>query len=130
MKSKLSFALDEEEEEEKEESPAIRTEEEDADADDDKPNKRSKFVKNPDVDTSFLPDREREDEERLERERLRQEWLKRQEEMKQEEIEITYSFWDGSGHRKSVMVSVIIPLFTPSRLTVRLCLHPLPHLLV
>ncbi|KAH9981010.1 XAP5-domain-containing protein [Lactifluus volemus] len=64
---------------------------------------RKKFRKNPTVDTSFLPDREREDAERRQREELRQEWLKRQEEMKKEEIEITYSYWDGSGHRKSVV---------------------------
>lgn len=66
--------------------------------------KRTKFGKNPNVDTSFLPDREREEDERRERERLRQEWLRRQEELKAEEIEITYSYWDGSGHRKSVIV--------------------------
>ena len=58
------------------------------------------------VDTSFLPDREREEQERREREQLRQEWLRRQEELKNEDIEITYSYWDGSGHRKSVMVSL------------------------
>jgi len=66
-------------------------------------NQRKKFRKNPAVDTSFLPDREREEAERRQREELRQEWLKRQEEMKKEEIEITYSYWDGSGHRKSVV---------------------------
>lgn len=65
--------------------------------------KRTKFRKNPDVDTSFLPDREREEAERKERERLRQEWLQKQEELKMEDIEITYSYWDGSGHRKSVV---------------------------
>jgi protein FAM50 len=66
--------------------------------------KRGRFRKNPDVDTSFLPDRDREEEERRERERLRQEWLQKQEAIKQEDIEITYSYWDGSGHRKSVKV--------------------------
>ena len=70
------------------------------------PAKRPKFGKNPAVDTSFLPDREREEEERREREELRKEWLRKQEEMKKEDIEITYSYWDGSGHRKSVMVRV------------------------
>jgi len=64
--------------------------------------KRAKLGKNPNVDTTFLPDREREEAERKERERLRQEWLRKQEELKQEEIEVTYSYWDGSGHRKSV----------------------------
>ena len=65
--------------------------------------KRAK-LKNPSVDTSFLPDREREEEERRMREELRQDWLRTQEEMKKEEIEITYSYWDGSGHRMSVKV--------------------------
>ncbi|KAH9842752.1 XAP5, circadian clock regulator-domain-containing protein [Rhodofomes roseus] len=90
-KSTLSFAMDEEGEGE-----------DDAD-NGEQPAKRPKSRKNPNVDTSFLPDREREEAERHQREELRQEWLRKQEEMKQEEIEITYSFWDGSGHRKSVM---------------------------
>ena len=56
------------------------------------------------MDTSFLPDREREEQERKEREILRREWLTKQEELKAEEVEVTYSYWDGSGHRKSVRV--------------------------
>jgi len=67
------------------------------------PVKRSKFRKNPYVDTSFLPDRDREEAERKERERLRLEWLEKQEMTKKEDIEVVYSYWDGSGHRKSVM---------------------------
>ena len=31
-----------------------------------------------------------------------QEWVSKQEALKQEPIEITYSYWDGSGHRKTV----------------------------
>ncbi|KZS91115.1 XAP5-domain-containing protein [Sistotremastrum niveocremeum HHB9708] len=88
--SKLSFAVDDDE-----------NAEESKDSDDG-PSKKAKFRKNPSVDTSFLPDREREEEERRERERLRKEWIKKQEDMKNEEFEITYSYWDGSGHRKSV----------------------------
>lgn len=76
-------------------------------------NQRKKFRKNPAVDTSFLPDREREEAERRQREELRQEWLKRQEDMKTEEIEITYSYWDGSGHRKSVVVSLLLRGVSP-----------------
>ncbi|KXN92207.1 hypothetical protein AN958_08660 [Leucoagaricus sp. SymC.cos] len=100
-KATLSFALDDEENEEdgaREGSPKEREEEGDA-----PPSKRSRSHKNPDVDTSFLPDREREEAERRERERLRLEWLTKQETMKKEDIEITYSYWDGSGHRKSVI---------------------------
>ncbi|KAJ1728930.1 hypothetical protein LPJ61_003780 [Coemansia biformis] len=61
-----------------------------------------KARKNPAVDTSFLPDKEREEEEARLREELRQKWLRDQEAIKQEPITITYSYWDGSGHRKQV----------------------------
>ncbi|KAJ2959795.1 hypothetical protein NQZ79_g4773 [Umbelopsis isabellina] len=89
-KIKLSFAGDDEEEAD----PEVEAEE--------IIEKKQKLSKNPHVDTSFLPDRDREEVERLQREELRQNWLKKQEEMKAETIEITYSYWDGSGHRKSV----------------------------
>ncbi|GAA96281.1 uncharacterized protein L969DRAFT_84129 [Mixia osmundae IAM 14324] len=64
--------------------------------------KKPKLGKNPTVDTSFLPDRVREEAERKVREELRQEWLRKQEMVKEEEIVIIYSYWDGSGHRKDV----------------------------
>lgn len=63
-----------------------------------------KIRKDPNVDTSFLPDREREEEENRLREELRQEWVKQQEKLKEEEIDITFSYWDGSGHRRTVRV--------------------------
>ncbi|KAG8743698.1 hypothetical protein FRC10_011571 [Ceratobasidium sp. 414] len=97
-KSKLSFAMNDEGEEDGEgETKKSKENSEEP------PVKRSKGNKNPNVDTSFLPDREREENERRTREELRQEWLRKQEELKGEEIEVTYSYWDGSGHRKSVM---------------------------
>ncbi|KAG0172759.1 hypothetical protein DFQ29_008263 [Apophysomyces sp. BC1021] len=112
---KLSFANDEEEEEEKEKEKEKEKEEVGNDAGssggetNDKPKKR-RMLKDPTVDTSFLPDREREEKERQEREELRKEWLRKQEEIKsdpyfaqtEETISITYSYWDGSGHRKMV----------------------------
>ena len=101
-KSTLSFALDDDAGEDETETPSSR-----GDEDDEKPAKRQKSRKNPNVDTSFLPDREREELERKQREELRQEWLKKQEDMKKEEIDLTYSYWDGSGHRKSVTVSFV-----------------------
>ncbi|KAH9380435.1 hypothetical protein HPB48_019998 [Haemaphysalis longicornis] len=61
-----------------------------------------KLGKNPDVDTSFLPDREREEEEKRIREELRMEWVQKQGKLKSEDIEITFSYWDGSGHRRVV----------------------------
>eukprot|EP00731_Ephydatia_muelleri_P002533 Em0001g2533a len=42
--------------------------------------------------------------EQKEREHLRQEWLEKQEKIKNEDIDITYSYWDGSGHRKHVQM--------------------------
>lgn len=63
-----------------------------------------KIRKNPDVDTSFLPDREREESENTLREELRQQWVEQQAALKDEEITITFSYWDGSGHRRSVIM--------------------------
>lgn len=54
------------------------------------------------VDTDFLPDREREEEEMKLREKLAEEWRERQQKLREEEIEITFSYWDGSGHRRVV----------------------------
>uniref|UniRef100_A0A3Q2Y003 Family with sequence similarity 50 member A n=1 Tax=Hippocampus comes TaxID=109280 RepID=A0A3Q2Y003_HIPCM len=90
---------DEEEEDEKEEEEDDDDEEEEQEY---VPVKKKKLGKNPDVDTSFLPDRDREEEENRLREELRQEWELKQEKIKSEEIEITFSYWDGSGHRKTV----------------------------
>ncbi|CAE6432283.1 unnamed protein product [Rhizoctonia solani] len=95
-KSKLSFAVDDEDGE----GEAVDKKEKEVS--EEPPVKKNKSNKNPTVDTSFLPDREREEQERRIREDLRQEWLRNQEELKQEEIEVVYSYWDGSGHRKSV----------------------------
>lgn len=97
-KLKLSFA-DEEEEDVGDKRPRDETPTPDVAA------KKVKLTKNPNVDTSFLPDREREAKEREEREELRTQWLAQQERIKDETIEITYSYWDGSGHRKVVEVS-------------------------
>ncbi|XP_068758513.1 protein FAM50A-like [Montipora capricornis] len=88
MSSGLSFTVDEEGD--------------DGDSELVVPVKKKKLGKNPDVDTSFLPDREREEIERQEREKIRQEWVEKQEKIKDENVEITYSYWDGSGHRRTV----------------------------
>lgn len=103
-KSTLSFALDDDDADGSDAPSSATTPNANGDQGDMQPAKRGKFRKNPNVDTSFLPDRDREEAERKERERLRQEWLRKQEEIKKEDIEITYSYWDGSGHRKSVVV--------------------------
>jgi len=48
--------------------------------------------------------REREAEEQAERERLRNEWKQQQSRIKNEPLEITYSYWDGAGHRRVIQV--------------------------
>lgn len=93
--SRLSFAedLDDgDEEEDGEESPEpVKL-------------KRGKLGKDPTVETSFLPDSEREAEEQAERERLKRQWLQEQEMIKNEPLQITYSYWDGTGHRRVIQV--------------------------
>lgn len=65
---------------------------------------RRKFGKDPTVETSFLPDSEREAEEQAERERLKNQWFREQQLIKNEPLEITYSYWDGTGHRRVIQV--------------------------
>ncbi|XP_050235012.1 protein XAP5 CIRCADIAN TIMEKEEPER isoform X2 [Mercurialis annua] len=65
---------------------------------------RGKFGKDPTVETSFLPDSGREAEEEAERERLRKQWLREQEQIRNEPLQITYSYWDGAGHRRVLQV--------------------------
>jgi len=115
----LSFRGEEEEENEEEDEeedqvqdPASESKDSSEEEDGDfqsfcKPSapKKKKIGKNPDVDTSFLPDREREEEENRLREQLRQEWVTAQEALKNESMEVTYSYWDGSGHRRTLKLT-------------------------
>jgi protein FAM50 len=57
-------------------------------------------MKDPTIDTSFLPDREREEMLARERARLQQEWYDMQEHIKQEPIHIAYSPWEAVGQRR------------------------------
>ncbi|KAL3671847.1 hypothetical protein V7S43_002515 [Phytophthora oleae] len=63
-----------------------------------------KNIKNPNVETDFLPDKEREKEEARDRQRLRAEWEEEQERIKNEDVAVTYSYWDGSGHRREITI--------------------------
>lgn len=86
----LSFAMDDDEEEEEDNAgwkAALAT-----------------FGKDPSIATDFLPDKDRELEEERIRKELKSEWIQRQAEIKKEPLEITYSYYNGSGHRKSVTV--------------------------
>jgi len=60
--------------------------------------------KNPEVDTSFLPDRAREAAELAAREQLKAEWAAQQTALKAQALKITYSYHDGGGHRRSITV--------------------------
>jgi protein FAM50 len=66
--------------------------------------KKGRFGKDPTVETSFLPDKDREIRERAQREQLKQEWLAKQERIKKERLNVTYSYWDGSGHRREIII--------------------------
>jgi protein FAM50 len=55
------------------------------------------------VDTSFLPDRDRDLRVKTEAKRLAREWQAQQQVIRQEQLEITYSYWDGSGHRRTIV---------------------------
>ena len=65
-----------------------------------------KNLKNPNVRTDFLPDKQREEEAKIQRRKLKDEWQKKQDQTKEEFVEITYSYWDGSGHRREVKVKL------------------------
>eukprot|EP01068_Selenidium_serpulae_P010974 Selendium_serpulae@DN5576_c0_g1_i1.p1 len=67
--------------------------------------KRGKhFGKDLSAKTHFLPDPEREEMIARERERLTAEYHEEQEQVKREILEVTYSYWDGSGHRRNLQV--------------------------
>ncbi|CAG9766472.1 unnamed protein product [Ceutorhynchus assimilis] len=97
----LSFTLDdgENDEEDEESFTSFKRSNEEFDA-----ANLKKIKKDPMANTSFLPDREREEEENKLREELRQQWAEQQQKLKEEEIEITFSYWDGSGHRRTCRV--------------------------
>eukprot|EP01028_Stygiella_incarcerata_P004703 TRINITY_DN2045_c0_g1_i2.p1 TRINITY_DN2045_c0_g1~~TRINITY_DN2045_c0_g1_i2.p1 ORF type:complete len:301 (-),score=95.47 TRINITY_DN2045_c0_g1_i2:364-1266(-) len=66
--------------------------------------KRKVIGKNPEVDTTFLPDTERERELQETTRKLAMQWEEEQEKIKQQSFVITYSYWDGRGHRRSMEV--------------------------
>ena len=61
-------------------------------------------MKNPDVRTDFLPDRERDGQAAELRAKYEREWKEKQAKVKRERLQITYSYWDGSGHRRDIVV--------------------------
>jgi len=83
---KLSFGDEEEEEEEP-------------------PKKFGKISKDSSVKTDFLPDRAKEDELQRRKEELQMNWQAEQDKVKSEPLEITFSYFDGSGHRRKTTVT-------------------------
>ncbi|KAL3873278.1 hypothetical protein ACJMK2_036414 [Sinanodonta woodiana] len=100
----LTFTLDEDEEEEDNEEQEECEKKQADEMVDVVQGKKKRLGKNPHVDTSFLPDRDREEEENKLREQFGQQWRAEQERIKNAEMEITYSYWDGSGHRRQCRV--------------------------
>lgn len=63
-----------------------------------------RFGKDPTVNTAFLFDADREAEVVRKRKELAEEYMSQQKKEKVEKLEVTYSYWDGSGHRRSTTV--------------------------
>lgn len=120
-KSKLSFAFDDEADDTSEPGTPSANESSakpsrsasvlENDEDSTTKRKRLKLGKDPSVNTSFLPDREREEQERIANEIKREEWIKRQEEIKAETVEIQFAYFDGLSHLGSVTVKKGEPVF-------------------
>ena len=87
-KARMSFQDEEDEEDEGEEGPEKKA-------------KRMQLGKDPTVETSFLPDRERDEEEERLRRELAGRWAAEQEAVKEEQMVVTFSFWDGKGTRRA-----------------------------
>ncbi|CDU19644.1 uncharacterized protein PY17X_1248500 [Plasmodium yoelii] len=63
-----------------------------------------KIMKDPTVNTSFLKDKDRDRKIELKKKELRELYFKLENEQKEKDIEITYSYYDGSGHRRKILV--------------------------
>jgi len=61
-------------------------------------------VKNPVVDTSFLPDKEREELDMKKSLEYKKEWIAEQEIIKKQVIQVEFSYWEGVAHERCVHV--------------------------
>mmetsp|Transcript_17431 Transcript_17431/g.38159 ORF Transcript_17431/g.38159 Transcript_17431/m.38159 type:complete len:352 (+) Transcript_17431:37-1092(+) len=75
-----------------------------SDSDEGGQSRRRSFGKDPTVNTSFLFDADREAELQAKKAALIAEYKADQEKAKGEKLDVTYSYWDGSGHRRSTVV--------------------------
>ncbi len=67
--------------------------------------KQPRLTKDPTINTDFLPDKYRDQKIQDLREKLEDDWISMQEKVKNEKIEVVYSYWDGTGHRRSVSIT-------------------------
>eukprot|EP01016_Furgasonia_blochmanni_P006417 TRINITY_DN1257_c0_g2_i21.p1 TRINITY_DN1257_c0_g2~~TRINITY_DN1257_c0_g2_i21.p1 ORF type:complete len:348 (+),score=50.10 TRINITY_DN1257_c0_g2_i21:208-1251(+) len=109
VSSQLSFLDGEEEEAEEEAEESLRKEKEEKEREDteefgDKIVKKRAFGKNPTVDTSFLPDKDREERERELRKQLAEEYVQQQEIIKNQILELKCTYWDGSNSVKAIRI--------------------------
>ncbi|EQC28602.1 hypothetical protein SDRG_13681 [Saprolegnia diclina VS20] len=81
----------------------------DSDDETDAPAKRKK-LKCPFVETAFLPDRDREAALEEEKAALQKEWVETQDRIKKELLSVTFSYWDGAGHRRELSVEKATPI--------------------
>lgn len=65
---------------------------------------KKSFGKDPTIDTSFLYDGDREFNMQRKKQELIKEYNDQQELLKNQKLEVTYSYWDGSGHRRTCTV--------------------------
>merc|ERR1719181_2005669 len=95
--SKLSFLADEDDENDNDKLDLLYETKE-------KTLKTHKDLKNPEVDTSFLPDKNKDIEE--EKERKESELRSRlfQEKLENEPYDVIYSYWNGTGHQKKISI--------------------------
>ncbi|CAL5228756.1 g11943 [Coccomyxa viridis] len=109
-RTKLSFAQEEDEEEDTEQNGSAKEHKEEQDAAEERDDEEreqlrlKKLGKDPTARTDFLPDKEREAEEGAVRAQLKKEYELRQKLLKNETLKITYSYWDGQGHRRLATV--------------------------
>ncbi|KAA6375933.1 MAG: putative Protein FAM50 [Streblomastix strix] len=76
---------------------------------------KRQYRKDPTIDTTFLPDHERELKEEEERARLAEQYEKEMTKQKQEKIDVTFSMWDGSGHRLGEFLGQVLRAEQKSR---------------
>ena len=68
-------------------------------------NSKKASKKDTSVDTSFLPDKDRAFNLASAERALKKEWTFEQSKIKAQKLEVTYSYWDGTGHRREIVVT-------------------------